>query len=60
MGGHAKRDHRRGFKHNHEHQDERDRAWPEEEAALKDIKEGRTKMIIVSAEEFIAELRALE
>jgi hypothetical protein len=35
-------------------------AWPEEIEAIKNIKEGKTKMVTVSAEELIAELKELE
>lgn len=42
MGGHTKRN--KGFKHNHELQNDKGELWPEEIAALKDIKEGKVKM----------------
>lgn len=37
-----------------------DKAWPEEEEAIKNIKEGKTKMETVSAEKLLKELKELE
>jgi len=35
-------------------------AWPEEIEAIKNIKEGKTKMVTQTADEFIKELKELE